>query len=93
MKIFGDNDLFKNPIGWAQNLAGVRFRFSVFIFLHVLFGAMTVYKFIRGTLSLESLLLLVIVFVVILPFFYLYALRKLVLELKKREKTPEAKDE
>jgi len=93
MKIVGDTFLFKNPIGWAQRVAGVRFTFLVFVFLHVLFGAITVYRFIRGTLSLDAVLLLVIVFVVILPFYYLYALRKLVLELQDREKTHVGKDE
>jgi len=92
MKIFGDNFLFKNPIGWAKSIES-KFNFWLCIFLHVVAGAVTVYLFIKGTLSLYFVLLVVIVFIILQPFYYLYALRKLVLELKKREKTPEGKDE
>jgi len=93
MKIFPEPILWKDPIGWAQKYVGSKFNFWLWIFLHVSVGALTVYLFIKGTLSLYFVLLVVIVFIILQPFYYLYALRKLVLELKKREKTPEGKDE
>ncbi|MGB2764004.1 MAG: hypothetical protein WBC02_04130 [Candidatus Aminicenantaceae bacterium] len=88
MKIFGPI-LWKDPIGWAQRAAGIKFNFWLFTFCNVLAGALTVYLFIIGDLSLVFVLMLVVVFIILGPFYYLYALRKLVLELKKREKTPE----
>ena len=93
MKIFGDTFLFKDPIGWAQKSFGSKFNFWSWNFLHVAVGALTVYLFVKGTLSLYFVLLVVIVFIILQPFHYLYALRKLVLELKKHEKTSEGKDE
>ena len=92
MKIFGDNFLFKDPIGWAQKSFGSKFNFWSWNFLHVFVGAVTVYLFIKGALSLYFFLCMVIVFMVILPFYYRYAGRKLVLELQDREKTHEGKD-
>jgi len=86
MKIFPGPILWKDPIGWAQKLVGVRFKFLLCVFLHVFAGATTVYVWIRGTPSIYFVLLLVVFFIIFLPFEYLYALRKLVLEFQKRER-------
>jgi len=88
MKIFGPI-LWKDPIGWAQRWAGVRYHFWLSTFCTVIAGALTVYLFITGDLSLIFILMIVVIFIILGPFYYLYAPRKLVLELKKREKTPE----
>ncbi|NQT81230.1 MAG: hypothetical protein HQ555_12665 [Candidatus Aminicenantes bacterium] len=92
MKIFGPI-LWKDPIGWAQRAAGIKFNFWLFTFCKVFAGALTVYLFIIGDLSLVFVLMLVVIFIILGPFYYLYALRKLVLELQKRDKTHEGKDE
>jgi len=81
--------LWKDPIGWAQRAAGIKLNFWLFTFCNVLAGASTVYLFIIGGLSLYFVLMIVVFFIILQPFYYLYALRKVVLELKKRDKTPE----
>ena len=86
MKIFPEPFLFKDPIGWAKAVAGVRFKFWLHVFLHVFIGAATICVYIRGTFSL-GFVLMIVFFMNVFPFEYLYVMRKLVLELQKREKT------
>jgi len=90
MKIFPGPILWKDPIGWAQRVAGVNFWSLVFV--HVFAGAATVYVFIRGTRSLYFVLLIVVLFIIYFPFGYLFVIRKLSLELKERERSQEGKD-
>lgn len=73
-------------------VVGSKFRFWVAVFFHVLVGALTVFHSIKGTLSLSVVFPLLIVFIVVFPFFYLYALRKLLLELQNRERIHVGKD-
>jgi len=54
---------------------------------------MTVYLFIIGNLSLVFVLLIVVIFIILNPFYYIYALRKLVLELKKSDESQQGKNE
>ena len=86
MKIFPGPILWKDPIGWAQREVGIKFNFWLFIFLQVSAGALTVYLFIIDNLSLVYVLMLVFIFIILKPFYYMYALRKLVLEFQKRER-------
>jgi hypothetical protein len=90
MKIFPEPNVFKDPIGWAKIAIGSKFKFWVAVFLQVLVAAFVLYASTRGKM-LDSLWVLVPPFMVIFPFYYLYALRKLLLELEKHEKT--ARDE
>ena len=91
MKIFPGPILWKDPIGWAQGVAGVKLWSLVFV--HVFAGATTVYVYIRGIRSLYFVLLIVVLFIIYFPFGYLYVMRKLVLELQERERSQEGKDE
>jgi hypothetical protein len=86
MKIFGDSWIFRDPIKWANGMVGSRTSFLSYFFLNVFVGVLTIYVYLKGTLSLSYVLLIVSLFIIIQPFYYLYALRKLVLELKKQDK-------
>lgn len=85
MKIFPEPNLWKDPIEWAKAAGGVRFKFWTQVFIHVIVGAFTVVVYTRGTFSLPSIILIVF-FLVVVPLGYLNVIRKLLLELQKREK-------
>jgi len=91
MKIFPEPNLWKDPIEWAKAAGGVRFKFWTQVFIHVLVGAFTVFVYTRGTFSLPSIILIVF-FLVVVPLGYLNVIRKLLLELQKREKIQVGKD-
>ena len=86
MKIFPEPNLFKNPIYWAETAVGSKFKFWVSVFIQVLIAAFVLYASTRGKM-LDSLWVIVVLFMIVFPFYYLYALRKLLLELQKRKKT------
>jgi hypothetical protein len=86
MKIFPEPNVFKDPIGWTKIAIGSKFKFWVAVFLQVLFAVFVLYASARGKM-LDFLWVLVPLFMIVFPFYYLYALRKLLLELQKREKT------
>jgi hypothetical protein len=91
VKIFPGPILWKDPIGWAQGVVGINFWSLVFI--QVFAGAATVYVWIRGTIPLYFVLVIVVLFIIYFPFYYLFVIRKLVLELKKLERSQEGKGE
>ena len=84
MKIFPETFLFKNPDKWAKAAVGSKFRFWSSVFTQLLCGAFVIYtcRTVDGVWSV-----IVVFFMIVMPFNYLYALRKLLLELQKREKT------
>jgi len=84
MKIFPETFLFKNPVKWAKAAVGSKFKFWSSVFIQLLCGAFVLYacRTVDGFWSV-----IVVLFMIIMPFNYLYALRKLLLELQKREKT------
>jgi hypothetical protein len=69
MKIFPGPILWKDPIGWAQEVAGVNFWSLVFI--QVFVGAATVYVWIRGTTSIYFVLVIAVLFIIYFPIYYL----------------------
>jgi hypothetical protein len=84
MKIFPEPFLFKDPIDWARVAVGSKFKFWFAVFIQLLCGAFVIYtcRTVDGFWSV-----IVILFMIVMPFNYLYALRKLLLELQKRENT------
>jgi hypothetical protein len=86
MKIFPEPNLFKDPIYWAKTAVGSKFKFWVSVFIQVLTAAFVLYASTRGKM-LDSSWVIVVLFMIVFPFYYLYALRKLLLELQEREKT------
>jgi ACR3 family arsenite efflux pump ArsB len=91
MKIFPEPNLWKDPIGWAKTMGGVRYKFWLQVFVHVLIGAITVFVYTRGTFS-PGHIIMIVFFLVVMPLGYLYVIRKLLLELQKREKIQVGKD-
>jgi hypothetical protein len=88
MKIFPEPNLFKDPINWAKAVVGSKFKFWFSVFIQFLSGTFVLYASLKGTVGEPSLIFMVVVlFMIVFPFYYLYALRKLLLELQKREKT------
>lgn len=84
MKIFPEPFLFKNPINWAKAAVGSRFKFWFAVFIQLLCGVYVLYA-CRTVGGFSSVI--VVLFMIAMPFNYLYALRKLLLELQKLEKT------
>jgi hypothetical protein len=86
MKLFPEPFLFKDPINWAKAVVGSKFKFWFSVFIQLLCGAFVLYASLKGTVG-GSWWIFVVLFMIVMPFNYLYALRKLLLELQKREKT------
>jgi hypothetical protein len=87
MKILPEIFLFKDPIKWAKASAGSKFKFWFWVFIHLLSGAFVLYTYQKGTVGGYWWIFVVVYFMIVMPISYLYALRKLLLELQKREKT------
>jgi hypothetical protein len=86
MKIFPEPNLWTTPIEWAKKVAGVRLKFWLQVFFHVFMGAITVFWLIEATLPPGQIFFIGFFLVVFIPIGYLYGIRKLILDLQKREK-------
>jgi hypothetical protein len=88
MKSLFENSLFGNPVGWSKSVAGSWWRFGTFIGIHVLFCVMMgLNLYDEGKIYYLPGIL---IFGVLFPFYYLYALRRLLIliEVKDQESTP-----
>jgi hypothetical protein len=87
MKIFPETSLFNDPIKWVKASVGSKFKFWFWVFIHLLSGAFVLYTSQKGSVGQSWWWIFVVVyFMIVMPFSYLYALRKLLLELQKRDK-------
>jgi len=80
------NSIFTNPVGWAESMVGSKPRYVLAIVTQILIGLLTAAT--AGVLCSDwnvALLIFipVLFFVIVLPIFYVVALRKLVLDRTK----------
>jgi hypothetical protein len=78
-----------DPINWTKASIGSKFKFRLVVFVELLFDAFVIYVFLINTTIGKFWRPFAVVFLGSMlgfHFRYLYALRKIFLELEKREK-------
>ena len=78
-----EHTIYKNPVGWAERLAGTRRRYLLSSFLTILAGSFLMYFSVstsreRWFTAVASVT--VVIFTVELPLYYLRAMRALLKE-------------
>jgi CBS domain containing-hemolysin-like protein len=88
-----ENALWKNPRGWAEKAVGTKLRFWIMLISHIFVGLVFAFQFfcldfvllVNGIKLPHSYFLgigIMIGLMIFGPIVYLYALRKLLLELR-----------
>lgn len=83
------NNIFNNPIGWAENMFGTKPRYITYIFLTVLIGVLAIFpSIVLPESGYKDVVSFVLIFVgaIVLPLCYLRALREMIVERKKRSR-------
>lgn len=91
MKNFFENNIFRNPDGWAKTGVGTSLRYRTMQICTIIYGILLILMFIEVSRPLHwihylGISIVIAVIVVEFPLCYLRALRHLYLKNKEKEK-------